>query len=121
MTTKTTRIISTVLIAIPALMLVMSGIMKLVGSQQIVEGMGKIGLSRYIVFLGIIELISVGLLAFPKTTRIGFLLVCCYLGGALSIELSAGEPPVAAIFLVLLWIGVFLRNKTMFIEEEIAK
>ncbi|MES2592940.1 MAG: DoxX family protein [Bacteroidota bacterium] len=121
MTKKSTKIISTVLIAIPALMIVMSGIMKLTGAQQIVEGLGKIGLSRYIVLLGVIELVSVGLLVFPKTIRIGFLLLCCYLGGALSIELAAGEPPVAAIFLIILWVGVFLRNKTMFVEQEIVQ
>ena len=121
MTQKTSKIISTVLMAIPVLMLVMSGTMKLTGSQQIVEGLSKIGLSRYITLLGIIELVSVGLFVYPATRRIGFLLLCCYLGGALSIELAGGQPPVAAIFLVLLWIGVFLRNKMMFIEGGSVK
>ncbi|MFY9308598.1 MAG: DoxX family protein [Bacteroidia bacterium] len=121
MTKKATQIMSVVLMGTPALMVVMSGIMKLAGSQQIVEGLGKIGLGKYIAFLGIIELVSVGLLAYPKTSRIGFLLLCCYLGGALSIELAAGEPPVAAIFLTILWIGMFLRNKTMFIGEAAGK
>ncbi len=115
MTNKTTRIISIVLMAIPSLMLVMSGVMKLIAAPQIVEGLGKMGLGSYITLLGIIELISVGLFVYPKTSRIGFLLLCCYLGGALSIELAAGKPPVAAILLVLLWVSVFLTNKAMFL------
>lgn len=102
---------------IPALMLLMSAIMKLVGAEQIVEGLSKSGLGAYIQFLGIIELISVGLFLYPKTHKIGFLLLCCYLGGALSIELAAGKAPAAAIFLVVLWVSVYLRNKLMFLPE----
>ena len=115
MTNKTTRIISILLMAIPSLMLVMSGVMKLMAAPQIVEGFNKIGLGSYTTFIGIIELISVALFVYPKTSRIGFLLLCCYLGGALSIELAAGQKPMAAILLVLLWISVFLTNKAMFL------
>lgn len=115
MTNKTTRIISIVLMAIPSLMLVMSGVMKLMAAPQIVEGLGKMGLGSYITIFGIIELIAVGLFIYPKTSRIGFLLICCYLGGALSIELAGGQKPTAAALLVLLWVSVFLTNKTMFL------
>jgi hypothetical protein len=118
MTSKTTRILSIVLMVIPALMLVMSGAMKLVGAQQIVDGLTKGGLGAYIKLFGIIELASVALLFLPKTRNLGFLLLCCYLGGALSIELASGQPPMAAIFLALLWISMFLRNKTLFLEAR---
>lgn len=116
MKTKTTRIISIILMLIPSLMLIMSAIMKLTGAQAIVDGLSKSGLGNYITFIGIIELISVGLFLYPKTYKTGFLLLCCYLGGALSIELGAGQPPMAAVFLVILWIGVYLKNKTVFLE-----
>lgn len=115
MSKKTTRIISIILSAIPVLMLTMSAIMKLSASQQMVENLGKSGLGHYITLLGVIELVSVILFVYPKTTRLGFLLLCCYLGGALSVELATSHPPMAALFLAVLWTSVFMRNKSMFV------
>jgi sorbitol-specific phosphotransferase system component IIC len=119
MTTKTKNIASTVLMAIPALMVAMSAIMKLTGSQKIVDGLTKGGLGNYISLLGILELISVALFVIPKTYKLGFLLLCCYLGGAMSVELASGQPPMAAIFLALIWISVFLRNRLMFLNTVV--
>ncbi len=117
MSNKTTRIISIILMIIPSLMLIMSGVMKLIGSQQIIDGLGKAGLGNYIVLFGVIELLSVALFLYPKTHKIGFALLCSYLGGALSIELAGGQTPVAAIILTLVWISVFLRNKSIFLTQ----
>jgi hypothetical protein len=114
MSDKIKKIISVVLMVIPSLMLVFSAIMKLSGAQQVVEAMKKGGLGNYVLLLGIIELASVMLYLIPKTSRVGFLMLCCYLGGALSIELATGQLPSAAIFLVLLWISEFLKNKSTF-------
>ncbi|MEP7127801.1 MAG: DoxX family protein [Chitinophagales bacterium] len=119
MTTETKRIISILLMAIPSLMLIASGLMKLMGTQQIIQGLTKGGLGNYIVFFGVIELIAVALFIYPKTYKIGFLLLCCYLGGALSIELAGGHPPVTAILLILVWISMFLRNREMFLHPSI--
>ena len=120
MSAKTTRIVSIVLMVLPSLMLIMSGVMKLIGAEQVVTGLTKIGLGSYISVLGIIELISVALFLYPKTYKIGFLLICCYLGGALSIELATAQPPSAAIFLTIVWIGVFLKDKLMFLNPAKA-
>lgn len=117
MSTKAKKIISIVLMVLPSLMLVMSGVMKLMAAPEIVDALTKGGLGTYIKLLGIIELVSVALLWIPKTYKIGFLLLCCYLGGALSIELASAQPPTAAIFLVILWIGVYLKDKSVFIKE----
>lgn len=118
MSTKTTRIISIILMVLPSLMLIMSGVMKLIGAEQVVTGLTKVGLGSYISLFGIIELISVALFLFPKTYKIGFLLICSYLGGALSIELATAQPPSAAIFLTIVWISVFLRDKLMFLNTD---
>lgn len=90
--------------------------MKLTGAEQVVEGLTKGGLGSYINFFGIIEIISVALLLYPKTYKIGFLLLCSYLGGALSIELSGGQPPMAAVFLMMLWISTFLKDRLLFLQ-----
>lgn len=89
--------------------------MKLMAAPQIVEGLGKMGLGNYITLFGIIELMAVALFVHPKTNKIVFLLICCYLGGALSIELANGQKPTAAALLVLLWVSVFLTNKAIFL------
>jgi hypothetical protein len=121
MSTKTTRIISIILMGLPALMLIMSAVMKLTGAEQVVNGLTKIGLGSYITLFGIIELISVALFLYPKTYKVGFLLICSYLGGALSIELATAQPPMAAIFLSIVWIAVFLKDKLMFLIPAKAK
>ncbi|MDP1801101.1 MAG: DoxX family protein [Bacteroidota bacterium] len=117
MTTKTKRIISIVLMIIPSLMLVMSGVMKLTGAEQVVTGLTKAGLGNFITLIGAIELVSVALFLFPKTYKIGFLLLCSYLGGAMCIELAGGQPPIAAIFIAIIWISVFLRDKNMLLSS----
>lgn len=121
MSTKTTRIISIILMVLPSLMLIMSAVMKLTGAEQVVTGLTKIGLGSYITLFGIIELIAVGLFLYPKTYKIGFLLICCYLGGALSIELATAQPPSAAIFLSIVWIAVFIKDKLMFLSPNKAE
>lgn len=118
---KTTGIISIVLMVLVSLSLIMSAVMKIIGSQQVIDGLGKAGLGNYILFIGIIELISVTLFLIPKTHKLGFLLLCCYLGGAISIELATGQFPSAAIFLAILWISVYLRNKGMFLHQPVKE
>jgi len=121
MSAKTTRIISIILMVLPSLMLIMSGIMKLIGAEQVVTGLTKVGLGSYITLFGVIELVAVALFLYPKTYKIGFLLICGYLGGALSIELATAQPPSAAIFLIIVWIAVFLKDKFMFLTTTESK
>ena len=116
---KTTRIISIVLMVLASLSLVGSAVMKLIGSQQVLDGLGKAGLGNYIMLIGIIELVSVILFLIPKTFKLGFLLLCCYLGGATSIELATGQLPSAAIFLAIIWVAVYLRNPGIFLHQPV--
>jgi hypothetical protein len=103
---------------IPSLMLLMSAGMKLSGAKEIVDGMTKGGFGPFITLIGIIELVSVALFLIPKTYKLGFLLLCSYLGGAIAIELASGKFPVAAVLLAVIWISVFLRERTMFLSTK---
>jgi hypothetical protein len=114
MSDKTKKIISIALIVVVSLMLTMSGVMKLAAGEEMVKNLSAAGLGAYVRFLGIIELLSLALFIYPKTYKFGFLLLCSYLGGALSIELAHGKPPVAAVLLAVLWTAVYLRNKNVF-------
>jgi hypothetical protein len=92
--------------------------MKLTHAQAIVEGFSKSALINYITLIGIIELVSVALFLIPKTTKLGFLLLCSYLGGAIAVELAGGQAPTAAIFLALIWISVFLKDRSLFLGTD---
>jgi hypothetical protein len=96
-------------------MLLMSAGMKLSANDQMVANLTAAGLGKLITLIGAIELISVVLLLIPKTYKLGFFLINGYLGGALCIELAGGAPPVAAALLAVIWIGVFLRDRHLFL------
>ncbi|MBI3136221.1 MAG: DoxX family protein [Bacteroidetes bacterium] len=123
MKTKTQTIISWVLLILPSLMLLMSSAMKLTAADELVKGFEAMGLGKLLQVIGVLELVSVVLLLIPKTYKIGFLLITGYLGGAMSIELAAGQFPMAAVLLSVIWIAVYLRNKQMFLNgsESTAK
>jgi len=120
MSIKTKRIISISLMVLASLMLLFSAEMKLAGADQIVTGLTAAGLGNHVTLLGIVELVSVILFLFPSTFKVGFLLVTSYLGGALSIELAAGQPPAAIAFLIVVWVSAYLRNKYLFVNTTTA-
>lgn len=115
MTKKIQQVIWIILMCIPLLILAMSGIMKISGNTTMVQDLTQIGYGGYITLLGIVELASAILFIIPRTYKIGFLLLCGYLGGAFATELAHGQPPIAALLLTLIWISVFLRDKEMFL------
>lgn len=92
----------------------MSATMKLTSNAQVVTGLTAGGFGPYIKIFGLIELLSVILFFYPKTYKIGFYLLCCYLGGALATELGHGQPPMSALLLVLFWVSVFIKDKSNF-------
>ncbi|MET3879578.1 DoxX family protein [Chitinophaga sp. OAE865] len=122
MTIKAKRILSTVLMAIPILVLIMGGIMKLIDAEpaSVVQFLTRYGFGNYMKLLGAGELIIAALLLYPKTNKIGFLLAGCYLGGAFCLEISGSQPPASAVFLAILWIGMFLRSREMFLNAPEA-
>ena len=114
---KAKKIISLVLMLIPTLLMTFSAVLKFAAVPQVVEGLTKIGFLPYfpLPLLALIEVISVALLFIPKTWRIGFFLVCGYLGGAAVAEIVSQQPPGAFIFLTLIWIGAYLKDPTLFV------
>ena len=108
-----------ILSGVAGLLVIASGIMKLAGAPQIVEGMTKLGVGPYIPVLGAMEIVFAVLFLFPKTSKIGFLLVTCYFAGALATDLSHGNPIVTPIvILVLVWVAAFLKRPEIFIDQK---
>ncbi|GAB3567854.1 hypothetical protein GCM10027578_19460 [Spirosoma luteolum] len=107
--------------ALAALMVVGSGIMKLIGSDQVVPTLEKVGVGPYITGLGLMEIGFTALFLYPKTMKIGFVLLSCYFAGAMATELSHNGPVLnAAIPLVLVWVAALLRDPQVLLPSAEA-
>ena len=109
------EIVKYVLIGIPALMAIMSGVMKLTGSPKVVEPLTKAGVGKFITVFGIAEIVFALLFIYPPTRNIGFVMLVCYFSGALAVDLSHKSPVVAPLMLLsLLFIAQFVNNNHFF-------
>lgn len=113
---KIKRIVTIVFTALAVLMPVLSGVMKLSGNKELVEGLSKVGVGDYTVILGLMEIVFAGLFLYPKTMKMGFILLSCYFAGALATELTHGTPFNALMPMVLIWIAAFLRDRNVFLS-----
>ncbi len=120
MSEKTKKVLSLIFSILPSIAVVMSGIMKLTGSEELVTGLTKAGFGPYIPVFGLVELVSVALFLYPPTYKTGFYLLLSYLGGAAAIELSGGQPPVALALIALLWVSVWFRGSEHFLKTRTA-
>ena len=106
--------------ALTALIIVFSGLMKLAEAEEVIKTLTNLGVADYIPVLGIMEVVFVALFVFPRTMRLGFILLSCYFSGALATELSHDGAPLNPLLpLILIWITAFLRDKSIFISDEI--
>lgn len=117
---KAKKIATIVVTALASLMPVLSGIMKLGHNPQIVETLTKVGVEGYLIPLGLMEIGFTALFVYPKTMKIGFILLTCYFAGALATELSHGTALNAALPLALIWISAFLRDSSVFLPGKTA-
>lgn len=100
---------------IPALLIALSGVMKLSRHPKVVEGMSTLGVGRYLRLLGVMEIAFAALFVVPATMKLGFVLASCYFAGAIATELSHDALKVNPFIpIVLLWIGAFIRDRSIF-------
>ena len=100
---------------IPALVIALSGVLKLSGNPKIVETMTTLGVGRHLRLLGIMEVAFAALFVVPATMKLGFILASCYFGGAIATELSHDALKVNPFLpIVLLWVGAFIRDRSVF-------
>ena len=115
---KFKRIIAIVFTVLAVGMVAFSGVMKLSGNPEGAKMLEAFGVGQYRVFLGLAEILFAALFAFPKTMRIGFVLLSCYFAGALATELSHGATPNAITPLVLVWIAMLLKDASVFLPAK---
>jgi uncharacterized membrane protein YphA (DoxX/SURF4 family) len=101
--------------ALPVLMLLASGVMKLVKPEDLVKEFTRLGYPESLaVALGIVEIVCTALYAMPRTCVLGAILLTGYLGGATATHVRIGDPFVAPIvFGMLVWLGPFLRDSRL--------
>lgn len=103
--------------------ILMAGILKVIQEDSIVERMSNIpNWGDKLLFIGLLELILLALYWIPKTQKLGFYLLCAFVGGIIVAEVAAGThveqgappaPLVGVITAVLLYAGTMLRKPSM--------
>ena len=98
---------------VPAvLMLLMSGVMKIMQVPDVVKGFADWP-AGVAVPIGVIEILCTLVYLVPRTSVLGAILLTGYLGGATAVTVRMGTYGFAAMpvaFGVLLWGGLFLRD-----------
>ena len=103
-----------ILSVLPALLLIFSGVLKLMKPVAVVEGFAHYGYSEDLILtLGILEIGCTLVYAIPRTAVLGAILMTAYLGGATATNVRVGDPSfVATVVLgVLVWAGLYLRDE----------
>ncbi|RYF67494.1 MAG: DoxX family protein [Cytophagaceae bacterium] len=118
MSPKVYRIVTIIFTVLAAGMAIMSGVFKFTQSPEIMETLAKVGVEKQVLFLGAMEVGFALLFIYPKTMKLGFILLSCYFAGAIATEMSHGMPYNAIMPIVLVWIATYLRDKTAFISEK---
>jgi hypothetical protein len=115
MKNKTKEILKWSLLTFVTLIITLGAGMSLAGTNQMAEFSSKLGLLPYMKILGIAEIAFVVLFMWPRTMKIGFLLLTAFFGGAMAVELSHGNVFIApAIILSLVWIAAYVREPSIF-------
>ncbi len=109
------RIIS----ALPVLLLLFSGVMKLMKPASVVQGFAHLGIPISLARgIGILELACLVVYVIPRISVLGAILLTGFLGGAVATHLRVGDPLFSHVFFpvyvgALIWGGLFLREERL--------
>lgn len=98
--------------AVPVLMLLFSGVLKLIKPAPVVEEFARLGYPEGLALgIGILELACTVVYVIPRTSILGAIVLTGYLGGATATHVRIGDPSFSPIVVgVLVWGGLFLRD-----------
>lgn len=100
------------------LFLVFDGVTKVLKVPAVMKAAAELKFSDgQIVAIGIVLLICTAIYTIPRTAILGAILLTGYLGGAISIQMHAGNPMFETlfpgIFGVLVWAGIFFQDSRL--------
>lgn len=109
---KAARITGWVLSILPMPLFALSAFMKLTLPTDVVENFNKMQWPLTTARpLGVIEIACCVIYLIPRTAILGAILLTGYLGGAIAVHVRASEPFwIPALFGVLIWLGLYLRE-----------
>ena len=114
MTQKVRRKRNAWITAITVAILATSATGKILGVGMVAEKLNKVGVGKFMLVLGVIELLLAFLFISPKTMKLSFILLSCYFSGAIATEISHGGSFIFPLgFLLLVWIASLLRERTI--------
>src|SRR3569832_914850 len=101
-----------ILSGIVTLLFLSAALMIIFGRKMIDEGMNKYGYSHTAGTAIVLTEFAIGLLmAIPRTSVFGVLMLTAYLGGAVSTHVRAGEPFIVPVVVAIIaWAGIMLRE-----------
>ena len=102
--------------AIPVLMLLFGGVLKLVKPDFLVEEFERLGYGENLALvIGILEIGCTVVYLIPRTSILGAILLTGYLGGATATHVRIGDPSffMPVILGVLVWLGLYLRDNRL--------
>ena len=105
-----------VLSALPILLLLFSGVMKLAKPPAVVEGFAHFGLpEKLILTIGLLEIVCTLIYAIPRTSVLGAILLTGYLGGATATNVRVGDPSsiITVLLGIMIWGGLYLRDNRL--------
>lgn len=103
---------------LPALFLLVDGIMKLIKPAPVVEATVRLGYQENVLLgIGIVLIACTILYLIPRTSILGAILLTGYLGGAVATHVRASEGWFSILFPVffgvLIWAGLYLRDRRL--------
>ena len=112
---KTNLWIGRIVSGLPALFLLVDGVMKLFKPPVVVEATVNLGYPEStIIPIGVVLIICTVLYLIPATSILGAILLTGYLGGAVATHVRTGESLFSIVFPVifgiLIWLGLYLRD-----------
>lgn len=102
-----------VLSALPALMLLFSGVMKFrADTAMLAEVEQHMGITPAVLtIVAVLEVTVAFIYAIPQTAVLGAILIAGYMGGAMMTHLRVNEPPFVQFMVgVVAWAGIWLRE-----------
>ena len=98
---------------LPALFMLVDGVMKLFKPAVVVEGTVKLGYTENVIVpLGIVLTVCTVIYLIPRTAVLGAVVLTGYLGGATATHLRVQDPTfvVPVVVGVIIWTGLYLRE-----------
>jgi hypothetical protein len=99
-----------ILSALPIVMLLGSGVAKVLKLEPVLKEFGRFGYVEELVLpVGVVEIACTLIYLWPRTAVLGAILLTGYLGGATATHVRIGDPFVPPIiFGVVAWTGLYL-------------